>query len=210
MVGHVQQRRQQLRPGKVRARAALVAAMLTVGALLPAGAARAEGVYWTTPDLLRTFFPSSERVTFVEVSRAAVEAALGNRVKKDKYVVFVAKTGEHVDGYAVIDDEKGEHQPIGFGVKLDAEGRVQRTEVMSYREAYGEEIREQRFQKQFVGRGLNDARRFGDDVVAISGASISSRSMTLAVRRALALVVAARALPTAGRQAALPQPTTGG
>jgi Na+-translocating ferredoxin:NAD+ oxidoreductase RnfG subunit len=161
-----------------------------------AAPARAEGTYWTTPDLLRAFFPSSEKVTYVEVPRAPVEKALGEPVKKEKYVVFVAKTGARIDGYAVIDDEKGEHQPITFGIKLTPDGRVERTEVMAYREAYGEEIREQRFQKQFAGRPLADARAFRDGVVAISGATISSRSMTIAVRRALALTAVARETTT--------------
>jgi len=92
----------------------------------------------------------------------------------------------------VIDDEKGQHQPITFGIKLDATGRVQRTEVMVYREGYGEEIREARFKKQYRGKGPGDGLRFGSDIVAISGATISSRSMTVAVARAVKLVEAAR------------------
>ena len=31
--------------------------------------------------------------------------ALLNR--KDKYVVYVGRTGERIDGYAIVDDEKG-------------------------------------------------------------------------------------------------------
>jgi len=190
---------------------ALVRVAFALALIAFAEGARAEGVYWSTKDLLRAFFSSSERVTYVEVPRADVERALGEKVAKDRYVVYVARSGERVDGFAVVDEEKGEHQPITFGVKISPDGRVERTEVMAYREAYGEEIRELRFRKQFLGRSMPETKRFGDDVVAISGATISSRSMLVAVRRALALVAAARALPPDGRRAALPPPaSTGG
>jgi len=185
----------------------LSAAAAVLLVLFSAGSVRAEGSYWTTKKLLKDFFKTSERVTYVAVSRGEL-AKFGNRTgARDRYVVFVATTAWRVDGYAVIDDEKGQHQPITFGVQLDAEGRVLRTEVMAYREGYGEEIREGRFQKQYRGKGPGDSLRFGRDVVAISGATISSRAMTVAVARAVKLVEAARgkqgprsaALATGGR-----------
>lgn len=182
---------------------ALMSLMMVLALAVP-GLARAQGVYWTTKSVLKDFFQSSERVTFVEVSGADVEQATGKKASRDKYVVFVATTGGHVDGYAVIDDEKGQHMPITFAVKLDAQGRVARTEVMVYREGYGDEIREARFQKQYVGKGARDPLRFGEDIVAISGATISSRSMTTAVRRAVSLVELVRARQGSATQASLP------
>ncbi len=155
----------------------------------------ADDVYWTTPTLLKDFFKTSERVTYVRIqgpeALAALRALLGYSPKKQSYVVFVAKTREHVDGYAVIDEEMGQHQPITFGVKISPAGQVERLEVMVYREGYGSEIREPRFRRQFEGMTEHDRMRFGDDVVAISGATISSKAMTAGVRRAVALVTVA-------------------
>jgi Na+-translocating ferredoxin:NAD+ oxidoreductase RnfG subunit len=179
-----------------------LAALLSSAALFAPPAA-AQGVYWSTKSLLKDFFKDSERVSFVEVRGTDVAASLGRTAPREKYVVFVATTAGRVDGYAVIDEEKGQHQPITFGVKLDAEGRVLRTEVMVYREGYGDEIRESRFRKQYRGKGSGDALRFGQDVVAISGATISSRSMTRAVQRAVAVVDAARGGQLRGKQASL-------
>lgn len=183
--------------------------LAVVFALAAPGLARAQGAYWTTKTVLKDFFKDAERVTFVEVSGADVTRATGEPAARDKYVVFVATTGGRIDGYAVIDDEKGQHQPITFAVKLDAEGRVTRTEIMVYREGYGDEIRESRFRKQYVGKGPKDALRFGDDVVAISGATISSRSMTTAVRRSVAIVDLVRGRKAANTQASLPTPPQG-
>ncbi len=171
-------------------------ATFAVAIALPASAV-AEGAYWTTPALLKDFFKASKKVGYVKLRTAehadALRARLGYVPSKAEYVVFVARTGARVDGYAVIDDEQGQHEPITFGVKLDAEGRVERTEVMVYREGYGHEIREDRFRAQFVGRSPDQPLRFQHEVDAISGATISSKSAILAVQRALAIVAVARA-----------------
>lgn len=187
------------RPARILFAASIAAFALTAR---PASV-RAEDVYWSTRDLLKEFFKSSERVTYVEIktqeAKNELEALLGYRPKKDRYVVFVARSGDHVDGYAVIDEELGQHLPITFGVKLDPRGLVERMEVMVYREGYGAEIREKRFREQFAGKGADDALRFGQDVMAISGATISSKAMAVGIRRAVALVsLAKKTSPTAG------------
>jgi Na+-translocating ferredoxin:NAD+ oxidoreductase subunit G len=154
--------------------------------------AHAEEVFWTTKALLSDFFKSSERVSYVKLDAAragdALVGLLGYRAPKASYVVFVARTGSRIDGYAIVDEEMGQHLPITFGVKISPNGGVERFEVMVYREGYGGEIREQRFRRQFEGKKAADGMRFGDDIVAVSGATISSKAMAIGVRRAAAVV----------------------
>jgi len=110
----------------------------------------------------------------------------------------VATTAGQVDGYAFIDDEIGQHEPITFAVRLSAAGVVDRQEVLVYREAFGDEIRDPRFRKQFVGKRPSDACRLGVDIDAVSGATISSESMARGVKRALVLFdIGVRARATA-------------
>jgi Na+-translocating ferredoxin:NAD+ oxidoreductase RnfG subunit len=165
--------------------------------LATAGRASAEEVYWTPKALLKDFFKTSDKVGYLTLETkphaAALKARLGALPPKDKYVVFVARTGDRVDGYAVIDEERGQHEPITFAVKLSPAGAVERMEVMVYREGYGAEIREPRFRRQFEGKVERDALKVGDDLVAISGATISSKAMAIGVRRAVALVSVLRA-----------------
>ncbi len=167
-----------------------LAVWLWVGVSLPAEAA---GTFFTTPQVLKEFFPKSQRVTYRKVKLgpaelAAVQGRLGYKPAKPEYVVFVATTGEHVDGYAVIDEELGQHEQITFAVKLSPEGVVERQEVMVYREKYGEEITDARFRRQFQGKTAKDPVRAGVDIDVVTGATISSRSMTIGVRRALVLL----------------------
>ena len=191
----------------------ILPALALVAALVAPSAAQAEDVYWNTKTLLKDFFKTSERVSYVKVETAAAKAelksVLGYLPKKKAYVVFVAKTKGKIDGYAIIDEEMGQHQPITFGVKVDAKGQVQRLEVMVYREGYGDEIRENRFRRQFVGKSAQDAIRFGDDVSAISGATISSKAMAVGVRRAVALTSVARDKVGAVKHAASTSGTSG-
>ncbi len=149
------------------------------------------GVLTSTPALLQALFHDSQRVGYVELSAAEVTTALGRA--HDKVVVYVARTGTTIDGFAIVEDEKGQHQPITFGVQVDPRGRIARVEVMAYREAYGGEIKDPRFLRQFVGRTITDVLKPGLDIDGITGATISSRSASVVVHRALVLCALAKA-----------------
>lgn len=172
----------------------VVAAVLVAAALLAVpSAARAQSTYWSTRELLADFFKSSEKVGFrkVEIATAdktRIERRLGAPLLRTSYTVFVAESRGRVDGYAIFDEEQGQHLPISFAVKISPEGTVERQEITAYREARGDEVRDARFRAQFVGKTARDALRTGDDVVAVSGATISSRAMSLGVKRALVIM----------------------
>ena len=169
-------------------------AVLLVGALLLAapGTARADQVYYTPRDLLADFFRASQSVTYKKIDltdadKRRLAHRLGYVPAKPSYIFYVATTGGHVDGYAFIDDQKGEHLPITFAVKLSPDGRVERQEVVVYREARGDEVRDEHFRQQFVGKTARDAIDTNEDIVVVSGATISSRAMAIGVKRAVVL-----------------------
>lgn len=152
----------------------------------------ADDTYFTSRQLLKEFFPKSQRVTYFQVApdakqRDRIKARLGYTPAKATYTFFVALTEDKVDGYAFVDEELGQHMPITYGVKFSPAGAVEDMEIMVYRESRGDEVRDLRFRKQFVGRTGHDAIRLNRDVVAISGATISSNSMAVGVRRAVIL-----------------------
>jgi hypothetical protein len=174
-------------------RLALVAALSMVFASAFASAARAETTYYTPRALLADFFPKSERVTFrtftIDSSlKARLAQRLGYAPAKDRYTVFIATTHGHVDGYALIDDEPGLHQPITFATRLSPRGVVERLEIMVYREPRGDEVRDARFRRQFEGKTAQDSLRLNRDIDAVSGATVSSASMATGVRRSAILV----------------------
>lgn len=167
--------------------------LLALGVTLAARPVRAQAVYLTTRQALAEFFPKSERVTYFKVEltnerRERLSRRLGYAPRGTSQTFYVGLSGEHVDGYAVVDEEKGLSLPITFAVLMDPQGRVRRMEILAYREPRGDEVRSPRFRQQFVGKGVQDAIRYGDDIAAVSGATVSSRSMARGVRRAVVLL----------------------
>ena len=183
---------------------AVVLALVVAGGARPA---HADQVYYTTTDLLADFFRSSKNVTYKKVQiddgeRTRLQRRLGYTPAKASYTFYVATSGGHIDGYAFIDEEKGEHLPITFAVKLSPAGKVMRQEIVVYREARGDEVRDEHFRAQFVGKSAADAIDTDQDIQVVSGATISSRAMAVGVKRAVVLfdeLVRPTAVATASR-----------
>jgi len=149
--------------------------------------------YFSVRELLADQFAKAERVTYVNLAildddKKALERRFGVKVPKDQYTVYVATAGVRDQGYAVFDDELGQHEPITLGTFFDAQGKVTRVEVLAYREPFGDAVRSERFRLQFVGRDAHSGYRPGHDIDVISGATISTHSMARAVHRAAVLV----------------------
>lgn len=150
-------------------------------------------VFFSARGLLSTHFQKSDRVEFVRVRPAGankrkVERKLGRALKRPEYTFYVARTAGRLDGFALFDSEKGQHEMIDVATFFDARGQVGRVEIVAYREAYGDGIRSKGFRRQFVGRTASSDFRLGNDIDVISGATISSHSLTRAVHRATVLL----------------------
>lgn len=95
------------------------------------------------------------------------------------------KVNEELVGYAYMGNAPSKTDQFEFLVLLDKNLIVLKTKVLVYREDYGGEIGSKRWLKQFIGKKSGDALRYGDNIVAISGATISVRSMTNAMNNLL-------------------------
>jgi hypothetical protein len=172
---------------RLPARAGVLLAVL--GAALPAHATQ----YWTNEGLLIEFFQPAKnpgrRVTYKpftlsDAAAAEIGKKLGVGVAKS-WNIYVAEDGEEKKraGYALLDSEIGLHEPIDFGVRFGLGGAVERVEIRAYREAYGDQVRGDRFRQQFVGKTADSPIVAGRDIDIISGATYSSRAMALGVKR---------------------------
>lgn len=98
---------------------------------------------------------------------------------------FQIHTKNKLAGYAYVSKAPSKTDQFDYLVLLDSELVVVNTKVLVYREDYGGEIGSKRWLKQFVGKTQNDDLRYGDNIMAISGATISVRSMTTAMNNLL-------------------------
>lgn len=90
-------------------------------------------------------------------------------------------------GVAIIDVEPGKWGPVEYITTLDIKGTVKSVRVMSYMEQRGRPIARSSFMNQYRGKTSNSTLTVGKDIVGISGATISSRSATFTVKKALVI-----------------------
>src|SRR3972149_666832 len=156
----------------------------------------AEKIYLSEEEAPKMVFPEAEEfeVRIFESTpelREKIKSLIGKAepsIWEREYKTFIAKKDSKVIGYAVIVEEIGKHRPITFIVGVTPEGKTENIAVMVYRESYGSEIRAKRFLKQYEGKTLDDPIRTRDDIVNISGATLSVRAANVGVKKALALI----------------------
>jgi Na+-translocating ferredoxin:NAD+ oxidoreductase RnfG subunit len=100
--------------------------------------------------------------------------------------IFGVRNGEK-KGVAIIDVQPGKWGPVKFITAMDVKGRVRRVRVMGYQEIRGRPIAQKSFMNQYRGKTSKSALTVGRDIVGISGATISSRAATFAVKKAIVI-----------------------
>jgi Na+-translocating ferredoxin:NAD+ oxidoreductase RnfG subunit len=147
--------------------------------------------YYTREALLEAFFPGADSIeSHLFSPPASVAAELGYALPKSSYEVLVAIEAGAPIAYALIDEQVGQHEPITYAVLFDTAGTVQRVEVMVYREAYGDGVRSENFRRQFSGKNADSSLKLGRDIQVVSGATLSSRALTVGIRRDTVLLEA--------------------
>ena len=99
---------------------------------------------------------------------------------------WIVQVQGQTTGHYVLDRVIGKHLYIDYAVTLDSSGKVQRVDILQYREAYGGQVRDPSWLAQFVGKGRNSTLEVGSDIRNISGATLSSEHITAGVKRILA------------------------
>jgi hypothetical protein len=147
-------------------------------------------------------FPDASEVTERRVTATAdvqqrIRAALGRAPSlwEGIYRIFTVTRADGRRGHVVVVEEIGKHRPITYAVAVDAEGSVHDVAVLAYREAYGGEVRERRFLKQYARKTLGDPLLPYQDIRNIAGATLSVQATGRAVRKAIAVLKATAMLP---------------
>ena len=150
-------------------------------------------VYLTEEQALKILFPQSQQVRAEDLrltpeQKARIQERIGWKFPEDSFRAFKAETNSKVDGYAVIQETIGKHRPITYIVGVTPEGKVSDVEILVYRESKGGEVRMKRFNSQYEGKTVQDPIRINRDIINITGATMSVRSVSAGVKRALVLV----------------------
>jgi Na+-translocating ferredoxin:NAD+ oxidoreductase RnfG subunit len=153
--------------------------------------ARAQEVLLTRDQALREIFPdgAQTKVEHKQIdapTRARLEKTLGRRIYEDALdVTLVYDAAGALKGYAVVTEEIGKYRPITFMVGVTPQLSVKDVAVMVYRESRGGDVKRKRFLDQYRGKTAKDPIDSNRDIINISGATISVRSLNAGVKRVL-------------------------
>jgi hypothetical protein len=150
-------------------------------------------VYMTEDEGIKIMLPKSERVRkdVIRLSaekKSQIEERIGWKFPEEEFEVYIGETGTRVDGYAIVQNTIGKHKPMTYMVGVDSQGSISDIELLVFRESRGSEIRQKRFNSQYEGKTVVDPVRINKDIINISGATMSVRSMSAGIKRVLVLV----------------------
>ncbi len=139
---------------------------------------------------LKTYFGDSVEVVshvfrFSEEEKLKIQQVQKSKTNIDSISLFIC-TGAGIRlGYGVVDNVKGKSQPISYLTVIDTSGDVVDVNILVYRESHGGEVQNESFRRQFRGKNYRNIIEIGKDIKSISGATISSRSVTGGVNNIL-------------------------
>jgi len=116
----------------------------------------------------------------------SINSKLPTKITGDNF--FIIRQNGSLIGYAFVDQAQSKTAQFDYLVLFDRDLTVIHSKVLIYREEYGGEIGSKRWLRQFEGMSGKDRVSLSSNIDAISGATISVRSMTRAMDNLLQTV----------------------
>lgn len=148
-------------------------------------------------DAPRALFPGATAVSKrVIAATPALQQDILTRLDRrpsmweEAYPIYAVVGDAQPLGHVVIVEEIGKHRPITFAVGVEAGGALHDIVVLAYREAYGGEIKDKRFLRQYRGKTMAAPMLPYRDILNISGATMSVQATGRAAHKAVAVLLA--------------------
>ena len=150
-------------------------------------------VFMTEEDAVKIMLAGSDRVRkdvirLSQEKKDAIEQRIGWKFPEESFELYIGETGDRIDGYAMVHNTIGKHKHMTYMVGVDNRGACKDVELLVFREAKGSEVRRKRFNAQYEGKMVSDPIRINKDIINITGATMSVRSISAGVKRVLVLV----------------------
>ena len=144
----------------------------------------------TVEEVLELAFPdietTRETVFLTDDQRRDAATAAELEIEGAMVTRFVARTDDRVVGFAYLDTHRVRTLPETLVVILDSGGKVRRVEVAAFREPLDYKPGDSWY-RQFDGEELDRDLALDRDIRPITGATLTARATTDAVRRSLAI-----------------------
>ena len=168
----------------------IIAGVVVVAAAAIAATSGSATALITVEEALQLAFPGStttrETLFLTDDQMARVEEMAGSPPTSAMITRFTAEVDGASVGYAYLDTHRVRTLPETLMIVLDADGAVTRVEVVVFREPL-EYIPRPGWYDLFEGQGLSDDLALKRGIRPVTGATLTARATTEAVRRALSI-----------------------
>lgn len=157
-----------------------VPACLAVGLLLASGGAHAQ-LGRGEEAAVRGMFPGADAIEARDVLLtdelvARIEKLARARVQERLVTFYTVRQHGAIAGYAVIHSHVVRTKRETIAIAFEPDGRIRKISVLAFLEP--DEYRpSDRWLAQFAGKGPDDRLRVGDDIVNVTGSTLTSRGI---------------------------------
>lgn len=130
-----------------------------------------------------------------EINTQFIKYEIGSQLKKeielesrqrfygDFVYIYKIFSNDSLSNIAIVDNVLGKAMPITFMVIFNLNGKIKSTGIVKYREQYGGGVKSKDWNEQFQGKDSHSGYKVGSDISAISGATISTNSVSLGIKK---------------------------
>ncbi len=147
----------------------------------------------TAGEAVKTIYPASSSYDVRQIVLSDEEQSVVSREADiifgeshhPQFRLYTVKQADVVIGYAFEDIVMGRWGPIHYLAGLSPDGKVVQVIVLDYQEIRGRPVAKNRFLKQYKNKTIQNPLKLQKDIDGITGATVSSRSLTDGVRKIL-------------------------
>ena len=141
----------------------------------------------TEKEILKNFETTAkieiEKFYLDEINTIEIEKKVSQRFFNDFVYFWQVFENDSLAGIAMLDNVYGKSMPITFLTLFDHSGEIISVRIVKYRESIGGEVESSYWLGQFVGKTGDDEFKVGQEIDAISGATISVHAITKGVKK---------------------------
>jgi len=126
---------------------------------------------------------SHQKINIPKDIKKEIQSQVKQKFFKNELNIWTILTADTLSHYAIIDNSLGKSMPITFLVIFTTNGRIKHAQIVKYREPYGGEIASLSWTSQFNGMWKESEFKVGKTIDGISGATISTNSVTKGIHK---------------------------
>jgi len=126
---------------------------------------------------------SHQKISIPKDIKKTIQFQAKQKFFRDELNIWAILSADTLSHFAIIDNSLGKSMPITFLVIFTINGEIRYTQIVKYREPYGGEILSLSWTSQFIGMWKDSEFKVGETIDGISGATISTHSVTKGIHK---------------------------